>query len=97
MSDAQAHRPFSELPPLVKWLAAVIVVVYAVVSVLPLIWIGATAFKSQEDAIAYPPKVLFAPTLERYPRSLHGADAPAARLHRWRPLRAARTWALGEI
>ena len=52
MSDAQAHRPFSESAPLVKWLAAVIVVVYAVVSVLPLIWIGATAFKSQEDAIA---------------------------------------------
>jgi multiple sugar transport system permease protein len=66
MSDAQAHRPFSESAPLVKWLAAVIVVVYAVVSVLPLLWIGATAFKSQEDAIAYPPKVLFTPTLEGF-------------------------------
>ena len=66
MSDAQAHRPFSESAPLVKWLAALIVVVYAVVSVLPLIWIGATAFKSQEDAIAYPPKLLFTPTLEGF-------------------------------
>ena len=29
-------------------------------------WIGATAFKSQEDAIAYPPKVFFTPTLEGF-------------------------------
>ena len=66
MSDAQAHRPFSESSPLVRWVAAVIVVVYAAVSVLPLVWIGATAFKSQEDAIAYPPKVFFSPTLEGF-------------------------------
>ena len=33
---------------------------------LPLVWIGLTAFKSQSDAIAYPPKVLFTPTLEGF-------------------------------
>jgi multiple sugar transport system permease protein len=33
---------------------------------LPLIWIGLTAFKSQSDAIAYPPKVFFKPTLEGF-------------------------------
>ena len=66
MSDAQTHRPFSESSPLVPWLAAVVVIAYAVVSVLPLVWIGATAFKSQSDAIAYPPKLLFTPTLEGF-------------------------------
>ena len=66
MTDASAHRPFSESSPLVKWLAALVVIAYAVVAILPLVWIGATAFKSQEDAIAYPPKVLFTPTLEGF-------------------------------
>jgi multiple sugar transport system permease protein len=66
MTDASAHRPFSESSPLVKWLAALVVIAYAVVAILPLAWIGATAFKSQEDAIAYPPKVFFTPTLEGF-------------------------------
>ena len=66
MSAAQAPRPFSEPSPLVRWLAGAVVVLYAIVTILPLIWIGATAFKSQEDAIAYPPKVFFKPTLEGF-------------------------------
>jgi len=66
MSDAHAPRPFSEPSPLVRWLAAMLVVTYAIVSLLPLAWIGATAFKSQSDAIAYPPKVFFTPTLEGF-------------------------------
>ena len=33
---------------------------------MPLLWIIATGFKSSEDSIAYPPKVLFEPTLEGY-------------------------------
>ena len=63
MSDAQTRRPFSEPSPIVRWLAGMIVVVYATVAILPLAWVGMTAFKSQSDAIAYPPKVLFTPTL----------------------------------
>jgi multiple sugar transport system permease protein len=66
MSAAPAPRPFSEPSPLVRWLAGAVVVLYAVVTILPLIWIGATAFKSQEDAVAYPPKVFFKPTLEGF-------------------------------
>ncbi len=66
MSDAQAHRPFSDPSPLTRGLAAAIVIAYAVVSLLPLVWIGLTAFKSQSDAIAYPPKLLFTPTLEGF-------------------------------
>jgi len=66
MSDAQAHRPFSEPSPLTRGVAGAIVIAYAVVSLLPLVWIGLTAFKSQSDAIAYPPKLLFTPTLEGF-------------------------------
>ncbi|MHA1127412.1 MAG: carbohydrate ABC transporter permease, partial [Alphaproteobacteria bacterium] len=33
---------------------------------MPLLWIIATGFKSPEDAISYPPKVIFEPSLEGY-------------------------------
>ena len=49
-----------------KWFAGILVVFYAVVTILPLLWIIATGFKSPSDAIAYPPKVVFEPTLEGY-------------------------------
>ncbi len=56
----------SEPSRLQKWFAGVLVVVYAVVTLMPLVWIVATGFKSPSDAIAYPPKVVFSPTLEGY-------------------------------
>src|SRR4249920_2090858 len=49
-----------------KAFAGAVVILYAVITILPLLWIAATAFKSQSDAIAYPPKVIFQPTLEGY-------------------------------
>jgi len=49
-----------------KWTAGTLVILYAVITLLPLVWIIATGFKSPSDAIAYPPTVLFAPTLEGY-------------------------------
>lgn len=49
-----------------KWIAGVIVIGYALITLLPLLWILATGFKSPSDAIAYPPKVTFDPTLEGY-------------------------------
>jgi multiple sugar transport system permease protein len=49
-----------------KGIAGVLVVVYALVTLLPLFWIIATGFKSPSDAIAYPPKVVFDPILEGY-------------------------------
>ena len=55
-----------EASPRSKFIAGAIVILYAVIEILPLLWIGATAFKSQSDAIAYPPKVIFQPTLEGY-------------------------------
>src|ERR1700758_5722635 len=52
--------------PRAKMFAGAFVILYAVITILPLLWIVATAFKSQSDAIAYPPKVIFQPTLEGY-------------------------------
>ncbi len=49
-----------------KWIAGALVVLYALVTLLPLLWIFATGFKSSADSIAYPPKVTFQPTLEGY-------------------------------
>ena len=49
-----------------KWIAGLLVITYALVTLLPLVWIIATGFKSPSDAIAYPPKVVFQPTLEGY-------------------------------
>jgi multiple sugar transport system permease protein len=46
--------------------AAVLVVTYAVVTMVPLAWIVLTSLKSPPDSISYPPKILFAPTLEGY-------------------------------
>ena len=52
--------------PRTKVFAGAFVILYAVITILPLLWIVATAFKSQSDAIAYPPKVIFQPTLEGF-------------------------------
>lgn len=49
-----------------KWVAGILVVTYALITILPLLWIISTGFKTQNDAIAYPPEVLFKPTLEGY-------------------------------
>ena len=49
-----------------KLVAGTIVTLYALITIVPLLWIGATAFKSPSDSISYPPKVLFQPTLEGY-------------------------------
>ena len=55
-----------EARPWAKRIAAVIVVTYALVSMVPLAWIFATAFKSGTDSIAYPPKILFRPSPEGF-------------------------------
>src|ERR1700741_1347235 len=65
IANSTAHS-IVEASPRAKAVAGTIVILYAVISILPLLWIAATAFKSQSDAIAYPPKVIFEPTLEGY-------------------------------
>ncbi|KJS10111.1 MAG: sugar ABC transporter permease [Hoeflea sp. BRH_c9] len=49
-----------------KRIAATLVVVYALVTMIPLLWIFATSLKSPPDSISYPPKILFTPTVEGY-------------------------------
>ena len=50
----------------VKWGAGLLVAIYAVITLLPLLWILSTGFKSPAEAIAYPPRLVFEPTLEGY-------------------------------
>jgi len=42
----------TDASPRQKWLAGTLVILYAVVTILPLIWRIATGFKSPADAIA---------------------------------------------
>lgn len=49
-----------------KWIAGLLVVFYTVITLLPLVWIISTGFKSGPDSISYPPKVVFSPSLEGY-------------------------------
>jgi len=49
-----------------KWTAGILVTLYAVITMVPLLWIVATGFKTPSDAISYPPKVFFEPTVEGY-------------------------------
>ena len=47
-------------------LAGFLVVVYALITMAPLVWIFMTGFKTPPDSISYPPKVIFEPSLEGY-------------------------------
>ncbi len=47
-------------------LAGAAVIFYALVTLVPLVWIFMTGFKTPPDSIAYPPKVVFEPSLEGY-------------------------------
>jgi multiple sugar transport system permease protein len=49
-----------------KSIAGAVVVLYAALSMVPLVWIFLTAWKSPSDSIAYPPKVVFQPTMDGY-------------------------------
>jgi multiple sugar transport system permease protein len=63
---ADMSRSVIEPSPLSRRIAAVLVMFYAIVTLVPLVWIFLTGFKTPPDAIAYPPKVMFSPSLEGY-------------------------------
>ena len=63
--SASAHS-VTEPSSLSKAVAAAMVIFYALVTLIPLLWIFMTGFKSPPDSISYPPKVFFEPTLEGY-------------------------------
>jgi multiple sugar transport system permease protein len=52
--------------PWSRRIAATVVVAYALLTMIPLVWIFLTSIKSPPDSISYPPKVLFGPSLEGY-------------------------------
>jgi multiple sugar transport system permease protein len=66
MSARVATFSVTDSSPMAKWIAGVLVIGYALVAMIPLVWIFLTGFKSPPDSIAYPPKVVFQPTLEGY-------------------------------
>ena len=45
---------------------AIVAVIIALIMLIPVFWMGMTAFKSRPDAVAAPPKVLFTPTMEGF-------------------------------
>jgi multiple sugar transport system permease protein len=66
--SATSVAAFSATQPS-RWtrrLASAAVILYALISMVPLIWIVMTGFKTPTDSISYPPKIVFAPSLEGY-------------------------------
>ena len=49
-----------------RGVASIFVILYAIITIIPLAWIILTGFKTPSDAISYPPKVIFTPTVEGY-------------------------------
>jgi multiple sugar transport system permease protein len=66
MSARVATYSVTDSSAMAKWIAGIVVIGYALVAMIPLVWIFLTGFKSPPDSIAYPPKVVFQPTLEGY-------------------------------
>jgi multiple sugar transport system permease protein len=66
MSGLAVAHSVVEPTTLAKRIAGALVIVYALVSMVPLVWIIMTGFKTPDDSISYPPKVLFEPSLEGY-------------------------------
>jgi multiple sugar transport system permease protein len=54
------------VPQTLATIRAIVVVILAFVMLIPVIWMGMTAFKSRPDAVSVPPKVFFEPTLEGF-------------------------------
>src|SRR3977135_856265 len=63
-----AHAGHSVVEPTsrTRRVAGSLVILYAVITMIPLVWIVLTSFKSPDDAISYPPKLVFQPSLEGY-------------------------------
>lgn len=66
MSAINSAHSVVEPSPTSKRIAGAIVILYALITMVPLAWIFLTSIKSPPDSISYPPKVLFSPTLEGY-------------------------------
>lgn len=65
-ADRTTAHSVLDATPTGRRIAALLVILYALVAMVPLVWILLTGFKSPPDSISYPPKVVFEPTLEGY-------------------------------
>ena len=66
MSASNAAHSVVEPSSRSKTIAGTIVILYALITMIPLAWIVLTSIKSPPDSISYPPKIIFQPTLEGY-------------------------------
>jgi multiple sugar transport system permease protein len=70
MSGISTAHSVVEPTSRVKLIAGVLVTLYAVISLVPLLWIGMTSIKTAPDSISYPPKVIpyidFQPSMEGF-------------------------------
>lgn len=53
-------------PKILVAFRALLVIIYALITLIPVTWMGMTAFKSRPDAVSVPPKVFFEPTMEGF-------------------------------
>ncbi|NNG03593.1 MAG: carbohydrate ABC transporter permease [Inquilinus sp.] len=56
----------TEPSPRQKWIAGTLVILYALITLVPMVWVFLTGFKTPPDSISYPPKIVFSPSLEGY-------------------------------
>ncbi len=66
MSGKSTAHSVVEASAVSRALSGAVVVLYALITITPLLWIFLTSFKTPSDSVAYPPKVLSQPTLEGY-------------------------------
>ena len=60
------------------WMLGVTTALLLAVWVIPVAWGLLTSFKSERDVLAYPPKIIFTPTLANYRDVLFGPATIAA-------------------
>jgi multiple sugar transport system permease protein len=65
MSTVTAHS-VAEPSQLAKTIGGMLVATYAIIAILPLLWIFLTSFKTPTDSISYPPKIISQPSVEGY-------------------------------
>jgi len=53
-------------PQIYQAIRVVVILICVVLMLIPVVWMGMTAFKSRPDAVSVPPKVFFTPTLEGF-------------------------------
>ncbi len=56
----------TDASPRQKTIAGTLVILYASITMVPLLWIFMTGFKTPPDSISYPPKIVYQPSLEGY-------------------------------